>query len=240
MLRTDILEKKEFILECIGKNLPKSFICRELKCKPDTLNYYLAKMDIEYKGNAPLKGFPNLKNLGNKVTAKEYSSNPNGVSSHTLKLKLIEEGIREYKCERCNNITWQDSPIPLELHHINGNRFDNNFSNLSILCPNCHSLENNKIIKYNTKKPENKDKLENKVSSKRKNYFCSSCSKSVSFKAKKCKSCTMKDRGTKIIWPPMEELIRMLNESNYFALGKKLGVSDNAIRKHIRNFVINS
>ena len=27
----------------------------------------------------------------------------------------------------------------LELHHINGNHFDNTFENLQILCPNCHS-----------------------------------------------------------------------------------------------------
>ncbi len=38
---------------------------------------------------------------------------------------------------------------------------------------------------------------------------------------------------TKIAWPPLDELLAMLQDSNYLQLGRKLGVSDNAIRKHI-------
>ena len=31
-------------------------------------------------------------------------------------------------------------PIPLDLHHINGNHFDDRLENLIIVCPNCHRL----------------------------------------------------------------------------------------------------
>ena len=31
-------------------------------------------------------------------------------------------------------------PIALELHHVNGNHYDNRLENLLVLCPNCHAL----------------------------------------------------------------------------------------------------
>ncbi|HCW05920.1 MAG TPA: hypothetical protein DGG95_00985 [Cytophagales bacterium] len=33
--------------------------------------------------------------------------------------------------------------MPLELHHKNGNRYDNRLENLMLLCPNCHTLTEN-------------------------------------------------------------------------------------------------
>jgi len=29
--------------------------------------------------------------------------------------------------------------MPLELDHVNGDRFDNRVENLQVLCPNCHA-----------------------------------------------------------------------------------------------------
>jgi DNA-binding CsgD family transcriptional regulator len=49
-MRTDILEKKEQILEWINQNKTESFIAKELGCKPETLNSYLNKMGINYAG----------------------------------------------------------------------------------------------------------------------------------------------------------------------------------------------
>lgn len=42
-------------------------------------------------------------------------------------------------------------------------------------------------------------------------------------------------RSKKIEWPSMRTLQRMLEVSNYSAVARELGVSDNAIRKHIKN-----
>lgn len=36
---------------------------------------------------------------------------------------------------------WQGLKLPLELHHINGNHYDNRLENLQILCPNCHAIQ---------------------------------------------------------------------------------------------------
>ena len=62
--------------------------------------------------------------------------------SYKLKLRLFREGLKVAKCELCG---WaeqtQDGRIPVELDHINGDRYDNRFENIRILCPNCHSLQ---------------------------------------------------------------------------------------------------
>jgi len=62
------------------------------------------------------------------------------VQSNKLRIKLLREGLKEAKCERCGNVEWLGLPIPLEVHHINGDKSKNELSNLQLLCPNCHAL----------------------------------------------------------------------------------------------------
>ena len=56
-----------------------------------------------------------------------------------LRERLVEEGIRERRCEICGGTQWNGRPIPLQLDHINGDRRDHRLVNLRILCPNCHA-----------------------------------------------------------------------------------------------------
>ena len=135
--RTDILQKKEDILYWISQHQSKAYICRELHCKPETLNSYLKQMGIEYAGNIGGKG---IKSDPKYKTAEEYSKK-DYVKSHVLKLKLIKDGIKEQKCEICGVSIWQGVKLPLELHHKDGNHYNNDFDNLQILCPNCHSIQ---------------------------------------------------------------------------------------------------
>lgn len=72
-----------------------------------------------------------------KIT--EYFSNNHTIRSHDLRLRLIEEGYFQHKCCKCNLSEWNGKKISLELEHIDGNNKNNNLSNLTILCPNCHS-----------------------------------------------------------------------------------------------------
>jgi hypothetical protein len=59
--------------------------------------------------------------------------------THTLKKRLIREGLLINECYNCKLTTWLNEPISLQLHHIDGDRCNNLIDNLSILCPNCHS-----------------------------------------------------------------------------------------------------
>ncbi len=138
-MRKDILERQTEIAEWIGFNLSKAEICRRLKCKPETLQSYLRKMGIEYRGNQGARGY---KVSAGYVTALEYIER-GAPKSHKLKLKLIKDGIKNHQCEKCLREDWLDGKIPLELHHVDGDHYNNNLDNLKLLCPNCHALEEN-------------------------------------------------------------------------------------------------
>lgn len=89
------------------------------------------------------KTWSKTKDLSSKLV--EYSTYSSGlpVSTNVLKKQLLKLGYKDYICETCNNTEWNGEKIPLELHHINGNRFDNRIENIQLLCPNCHALTDN-------------------------------------------------------------------------------------------------
>jgi 5-methylcytosine-specific restriction endonuclease McrA len=58
---------------------------------------------------------------------------------HHLKRRLLQAGLLESVCRHCGLERWQDMPLALQLHHLNGDRHDNRLENLALLCPNCHS-----------------------------------------------------------------------------------------------------
>jgi hypothetical protein len=47
---------------------------------------------------------------------------------------------RGHQCEGCGLENWRNQPIPIELHHVDGDTDNNNEENLQLLCPNCHAL----------------------------------------------------------------------------------------------------
>ena len=77
--------------------------------------------------------------------------------TNKLKQRLIRSGILKKKCYECQLTEWRGFPIPLELEHINGNRFDCRIENLTLLCPNCHTFtptyRGKNKGRYNIKKP---------------------------------------------------------------------------------------
>lgn len=77
---------------------------------------------------------------GRETPISDYLNNSIRITSHLLRVRLLEEKIFKHECSRCFRTTWQGETIPLELNHIDGNHYDNTLSNLQLLCPNCHAL----------------------------------------------------------------------------------------------------
>ena len=59
--------------------------------------------------------------------------------TYKLSRRLLKENIKEHRCEICGRTHWNNKPIPLELHHIDGNRFNHKLDNILLVCPNCHA-----------------------------------------------------------------------------------------------------
>ncbi len=106
-------------------------------------NYQCAKDRIKklnldtshFHGMAWSKG----KKLPKRNPIETYLVEDRLVQSNNLKKRLIDEGLKEHKCENCGITEWNGQPTPIELDHIDGNRYNNTLQNLRILCPNCHA-----------------------------------------------------------------------------------------------------
>lgn len=99
---------------------------------------HIAKLNLDiahFKG----MGWSKNKKFGYKRDIEDYFSGKALNTSHYLRRRLIEENIFPNQCSRCGLREWMNEPIPLELHHIDGNHNNNRLENLTILCPNCHS-----------------------------------------------------------------------------------------------------
>ena len=132
------IDNLPLIKKMVNENKPKSEISRLLGMKYETMNRYFKKYGIDYKGNPHRIGMPHEES---RIPLEKIFNNEVVYSTASLKKRLIEAGIKENKCENpeCGINEWNGKEIPLELHHIDGNHYNNNLDNLQLLCPNCHA-----------------------------------------------------------------------------------------------------
>jgi len=183
-------------------------------------------------------------------------------NTSVLKNRLIANGILENKCYSCQRtkceINGKMINMPLELHHIDGDRNNNEIENLTLLCPICHNLTTNFRGKKKVKKlymyckkchkeiRQNKYELckdcyvEENYPRETKVYpaFCSECGRELNkSKSGLCRSCINK-KMTTLNKPSKEVLEKEIQENSFLALGRKYGVSDNAVRKWCKQYGI--
>lgn len=69
-------------------------------------------------------------------------SGVSGKSNTSTQIKNYFKLKHGNKCQKCgwHELNKYTGKVPLELHHNDGNYMNNDEDNLSLLCPNCHSL----------------------------------------------------------------------------------------------------
>lgn len=168
-----------------------------------------------------------------KKSLEECLISGSTVSSTRIRDRLLKEKVKEHICERCGKTEWEGEPIPLQLHHINGDRTDNRLENLQMLCPNCHTLTDNYCGKK-LKKEEKHCIICGKIINRGSTYCFSCFNKYIKEKTKNgfIKDEFKNNQNEIVKHPTKEELIDTFKIFGSFrGVARKYGVSDKAIVK---------
>ena len=140
---------KEEYEEAIKNSRSIAEALRQLGIKDKGGNYRIIKAAIE-KYKIDTSHFTGCGwSKGIKITGryredlKDILVENSSFQSYKLKKRLLQQNLKEYRCEKCGRTEWENEQIPLEIHHINGDNTDNRLENLQLLCPNCHALTDN-------------------------------------------------------------------------------------------------
>jgi hypothetical protein len=153
-------------------------------------------------------------------------------SRSTLKRRLYELSLKQRRCELCGQgERWRGGTMSLILDHINGVPNDNRIENLRIVCPNCAAT----LETHCGRKNQLPDRQCRKCGARfkpryRKQNYCSSeCGASHGNRHRGPQLQTRK-----VPRPSFEQLRLDVGSMSMVAVGRKYGVTDNAVRKWLR------
>jgi transposase-like protein len=154
-----------------------------------------------------------------------------------LKDRLYGEGLKERRCEICGQSeNWNGGRMALILDHVNGVRDDHRIENLRIVCPNCAATFATHCGRKNHLLVEDRACLlcgrRFRPRFRRQRY----CSRACGTRAPKPSRGVAKPERRRVERPTHQQLLREIAETSYLAVGRKYGVSDNAIRKWVRQY----
>jgi hypothetical protein len=225
---------EEFIL-AVKESKSLAGVMKKIGIKPVGGNYHTVKKKILEFG-LDTSHFSGKASIPKGTELKKFDEL---VSTDAIKKRLVKE--RGHQCECCQKTMWLGGSIVLELDHVNGDRFNNTRENLRLLCPNCHAL----TPTYRGKNISKESKGSMSIRMKQRGcknteenipfLFCQDCNCQVKTKSKtgRCLPCHAK-ASRKTARPPLEILMSEIANSSFIAVGRKYGVSDNAIRKWLR------
>lgn len=165
-----------------------------------------------------------------KWTPEEIFIEDSPVNQTVLRKWFKQGNYTPYICSICGQKPfWNGKELTLTLDHINGNNHDDRLENLRWVCPNC----DRQLPTFGSKNPFSKERYNKSAIN-----ICKNCGKEITAQATLCSECYNKLRKSKI--PSKEELENFLNFSkgNFTQAGLKYGVSDNAIRKWCKNYIL--
>lgn len=175
-------------------------------------------------------------NLGKGKSLEEVLVEGSTYSRSHLKQRLYRDGLKAPICEMCGqDENWRGEPMGMILDHINGVRDDHRLENLRIVCPNCaatlptHCGRKNKIMRAQRECRHCHQVFVPSAGSQR--YCSRSCG--VRWDRSRLRGRPKPDIR-KVERPPYEKLIAEIEATSYCAVGRKYGVSDNAVRKWVR------
>jgi len=133
--------KKEDIIKIVGEKTTISDVLNEMGLNPKGGGSNLRMMIKEiltengvYNGHAHNKGKSYIK-ISNEDFFKKSDKSRN---YWNIRQALFKRGIKDKRCENCGLDKWMEKDIPVEIHHKDGDKLNNNINNLEVLCPNCH------------------------------------------------------------------------------------------------------
>jgi hypothetical protein len=124
------------IIHAVSSSKSIAELCRQLGLKPVGGNYGTMHRHITRLKLDTSHFLDQAINLD-----REFKPFDNLGKTTSIRKRLIKE--RGYQCECCGLSQWFDHPIMIELHHVDGDRWNNDRSNLQLLCPNCHAMTDN-------------------------------------------------------------------------------------------------
>jgi hypothetical protein len=153
-----------------------------------------------------------------------------------LKERLYEAGLKQRQCELCGQgEDWKGRRIALIIDHVNGVHDDNRLENLRIICPNCAAGLETHCGRKNRIEVEPRDCLHCGNDFTPKYASQRYCSLACGTRRKRTPAVS-RPKARTVERPPHAQLLREVRELGYVAAGRKYGVSDNAIRKWLRQY----
>jgi ferredoxin len=152
-----------------------------------------------------------------------------------VKARLYEAGVKERRCELCGqDENWRGNRMALILDHINGVADDNRLANLRVVCPNCAATFETHCGRAN-RRPARVARcpdcgVEFRPTDKRRRYCSRVCGQRRRDQPRRSPQLRKVER------PPHDQLVREIAETSWSAVGRKYGVSDNAVRKWVRRY----